>query len=234
MRYFRLPKSQYLGLPGRVTCLRQELIIMNPTKKLLIALLCCISILTLCIASQAQVVAGIKANGRVMVHGDTINVCRGSDIIYESVAQGSSTITWRFNKGLPTTMNGAGPFGITYNTNGFDTTFQTVGTGAFADSMFIIVRVFDDKPLAGYNFLPDNVCGNENIQFSNTTTVGEPFQYFWNFDDGTTSFDSDPSHQFLSAVGAAGVQSFQVKLNHCSIFLFMLITFEFYPSFNIL
>jgi hypothetical protein len=185
---------------------------MNPTKTLRTALLCCVSILTLCFASKAQVVAGISANGRVMVHGDTINVCRGTNITYESVAQGSPIIDWRFNNGLPATMTGAGPFSITYNTNGYDTTFQKVGTGAFADSMFIIVRVFDLKPSVDYNFSPDNVCGNENIQFTNLTSIGEPFSYYWSFDDGATSIEQDPTHQFLSAVGAAGVQSFQVKL----------------------
>jgi len=185
---------------------------MNPTKTLRTALLCCVSILSLCFASKAQVIAGMSANGRVMIHGDTINVCRGTSIIYQSAAQGSPLINWRFNNGLPGTMTGAGPFSITYNTNGYDTTFQTVGTGAFADSMFIIVRVFDLKPIVDYNFSPDNVCGNENVQFTNLTSIGEPFSYFWTFDDGTTSLEQDPTHQFLSAVGNAGTQSFQVKL----------------------
>jgi PKD repeat protein len=147
-----------------------------------------------------------------MVHGDTINVCKGSSIVYESTAQGSPLIDWRFNNGLPTTMTGAGPFSVTYNTNGYDTTFQKVGTGVFADSMFIIVRVFDIKPQVDYSFSPDNVCGNENIQFTNLTNNGDPFSYYWTFDDGTTSLEQDPTHQFLSAVGAAGVQTFQVKL----------------------
>ena len=184
----------------------------NPKKTLHIALLCCVSILTLCFASKAQVIAGIKANGRVMVKGDTINVCRGSSITYESTAQGSPIINWQFNNGVPATMTGAGPFNITYNINGYDTTFQKVGTGAFADSMFIIVRVFDLKPNVGFDFSPDNVCGNEYIQFSNTSTLGEPLSYYWTFDDGTSSFDQDPAHQFLSAVGVAGSQAFQVKL----------------------
>lgn len=147
-----------------------------------------------------------------MVKGDTINVCRGTAITYESTAEGSPIIQWQFNNGTPATMTGAGPFNVTYNTNGYDTTFQKVGTGAFADSMFIIVRVFDLKPDVGFNFSPDNVCGNETIQFTNTSTQGEPLSYLWSFDDGSTSLDQDPTHQFLSAVGSAGTQTFQVKL----------------------
>ena len=147
-----------------------------------------------------------------MVQGDTINICRGSSILYESIAQGSPIINWRFNNGLPSVMSGAGPFSITYNTNGYDTTFQTVGTGAFADSMFIIVRVSDVTTNVGFNFSPDNSCGNENIQFTSTSTPGEPLSHYWDFGDGSVSTEQDPTHQFLSAVGASGTQTFQVKL----------------------
>lgn len=213
MGYLSLVKCQSPGKPGRVTCLSTEILKnVNPKKTLHIAFLCCVSILSLCFASKAQVIAGIRANGRVMIKGDTINVCRGTSITYESTAQGSPLINWKFNNGTPTTMTGAGPFNITYNTNGYDTTFQKVGTGAFSDSMFIIVRVFDLKPNVGFDFSPDNVCGNENIQFTNTSTIGEPLSYYWTFDDGTSSFDQDPTHQFLSAVGTTGSQTFQVKL----------------------
>ncbi|MGZ8522986.1 MAG: PKD domain-containing protein [Chitinophagaceae bacterium] len=184
---------------------------MSPTKKLLLAVLCFSCIQALCITSYAQVVAGISANGRAMIHGDTINVCRGSEIIYESLAQGSSVVNWKFNNGTPGTMTGTGPFSVTYNTNGYDTTFQKAGSGAFSDSMFIIVRVADEKPFAGYNFLPDNVCGNDNIQFTNTSVNGEPFRFHWDFGDGATSTEESPSHQYLNAVGS-GTQTFPVKM----------------------
>ena len=184
---------------------------MSPTKKRLLAILSFACILVLCNAVQAQVSAGISANGRAMIHGDTINVCLGSTIIYESLSQGTSLINWRFNNGAPNIMTGAGPFSITYNVNGYDTTFQKVGMGAFADSMYIIVRVADEKPIAGYNFLPNEVCGNETISFTNTTVNGAPFSYVWYFGDSTTSVDESPTHQYLDAVGM-GTQAFPVKL----------------------
>ncbi len=184
---------------------------MNPTKTLLLAVLCFSCITVLCNAVQGQVVAGISANGRIMIHGDTINVCRGGTIVYESLAQGSSEISWQFNNGSPTTGTGAGPITITYNNNGYDTTFQKVGSGAFSDSMFIIIRVADEKPLAGFNFSPDNICGNEEIQFTNTTTNGEPFSFLWDLGDGTASVEPNPTHRYLDAVGT-GTQTFQVKL----------------------
>src|SRR5258706_2135311 len=130
-----------------------------------------------------QVIAGIRANGRIMLHGDTIHICKGSSINYLSAAQGSLNIYWRFNGGLPLTSLGIGPFAVSYNTVGFDTTFQKVVGGAFSDSTFIIVHVSDIYPVAAYNFSPDNVCGNEIIQFTNTSTTGAPLSSLWNFAD---------------------------------------------------
>ena len=183
---------------------------MNPTKKLIRAALCC-AMMLLSITGFAQVTAGISANGRDMIKGDTINVCRGSSITYLSTGQGSNEISWHFNNGTPADMTGPGPFNITYGQNGFDTVFQKIGSGAFADSMFIIVRVADEKPVAGFDFSPDNACGNDNIQFTNTTVNGEPFWFVWDFGDGHTSVDPNPTHQYLDAVGT-GSQPFTVKL----------------------
>ena len=141
-----------------------------------------------------------------------VNVCRGGGILYQSTAQGSLNINWQFNNGLPGNRTGIGPFSIFYNTVGFDTTFQYVGTGVFTDSMYIIVNVSDVKPNASFNSSPDNVCGNEIIQFTNASAIGEPLKYLWSFGDGTNSTEKDPSHQFLSAVGMPGTQAFPVKL----------------------
>src|ERR1700753_2251583 len=84
----------------------------------------------------AQVVAGIAANGRIISQGDTVNVCQGNAITFQSVAQGSINITWRFQQGSATVGNGLGPFPITYNVAGFDTVFQKITDGNFADSTF--------------------------------------------------------------------------------------------------
>ncbi len=184
---------------------------MKQNSTLRLALLCTFLFLT-SFAANAQIVAGIRANGKVLVHGDTINVCRGGSIVYQSIAQGSLNIFWRFKGGSTETAEGIGPFNVTYNTNGFDTTFQKVAAGIFADSMFIIVRVSSVKPVVNFDFSASNVCGNENIKFTNRSTTGSPLTYEWTFNDGTGSISKDPSHQFLSAIGLPGTQPFDVKL----------------------
>lgn len=172
-----------------------------------------LSLLFVAQSGNAQVVAGIRANGIIRSHGDTINICKGGAVTYLSTALGSLNIDWLFtNGGTTTTFTGIGPVTITYNTNGYDTAFQRVAGGAFSDSTFVIINVSDIFPVASYTFSPDDVCGNENIQFVNNSTTGPPLTYLWNFADGSITTVQNPVHQFLSAVGLPGTQVFPVKL----------------------
>lgn len=177
------------------------------------ALLSVISLLLSFSFLKAQVVAGIMANGRIINQGDTVNVCAGNSIRYESAASGSLVISWRFNNGIPATATGIGPINVAYNTPGYDTTFQRVdGSAGFADSMFIIVRVSDIKPAAAFTFTPNNQCGNIPVVFTNGSTGDAPLTYHWDFADNSSSTAIHPIHQFLSAVGVSGTQTFPVKL----------------------
>ena len=161
--------------------------------------------------ASAQLFPGMKVNGRTVAQGDTINVCKGSSLIYETTAFGFSSIAWRFDLGTPASSITSAVQTITYNTNGIDTTLQTISNGLNSDSMYIYVRVSDIKPVVDYNFSPDDVCGNIPIVFSNNST-GLSNTYKWNFDDGTVSGAASPTHQFLTAVGPSGNQVFNVKL----------------------
>src|SRR5258708_2245770 len=110
------------------------------------------------------VVAGIAANGRPIPQGDTVNVCQGNAIVFRSVGQGSLNITWRFQQGSITVGSGIGVFNVVYNTPGFDTVFQKITDGADADSTWLIVRVSDQRPHAGFSRTPDHECRKRPIQ----------------------------------------------------------------------
>ena len=161
--------------------------------------------------SMAQLFPGIKVNGRTVTEGDTINVCKGNSLTYESIATGANSIFWRFKLGSPATSNSFAIQTVTYNTVGIDSTVQKIFDAGNSDSMWIIVRVSDIKPIVNYNFVPDNVCGNIPIVFNNTST-GQGNSYSWNFDDGSSTRTVSPTHLFLSAIGSGGTQVFNVKL----------------------
>src|SRR5258708_24066693 len=120
--------------------------------------------------ATGRVVAGIAANGRPIPQGDTVNVCQGNAIVFRSVGQGSLNITWRFQQGSITVGSGIGVFNVVYNTPGFGTVFQKLTDGADADSTWLIVRVSDQRPTAGFSWTPDNDFGNARIQFTNLST----------------------------------------------------------------
>lgn len=160
---------------------------------------------------MAQPVPGIQANNALRNNGDTITICQGRTIVYQSLATGATSVQWRFKNGTPATALGAGPVSVTYNTVGIDSTIQVVSDGSQRDSMYLFVRVSDEKPIPGFNFAPDNVCGNIPINFTNTTT-GNGLSFLWNYGDGNTSTVANPSYQFLNAIGVSGTTTYSVKL----------------------
>ena len=158
-------------------------------------------------------VTGIKANGKIMNAGDTINICIGNTIFYESLAQ-NGTINWQFQSSTTPTATGSGPFNILYNKAGIDTTFQTVFSGLDTVRMFILIKVNDQKPTAQFNFIQTDSCGNIPVTFNSNASVGNPTlsSYKWTFGDGGTATTPNPSYQFLSATGVSGFLSYNVKL----------------------
>lgn len=161
---------------------------------------------------------GMRVNGRIVRQGDTINVCKGGSLLYQNTATGANAINWRFNLGTPSIFAGFNPGSVVYNTIGVDSTKQLISSGNNRDSLYIIVRVSDIKPVVSYSFSPDNMCGNIPVAFTNTST-GNQNTYLWNFNDGTTSRAVNPTHQFLTAVAPPqGSQLFNVKLIATNIF----------------
>lgn len=159
----------------------------------------------------AQLFPGMRVNGRIVAQGDTVYVCKGSTLNYVATATGYTSIDWRFDLGTPATANTAGAHNVTYNTTGIDSTVQVIRNGLLRDSMFIIVRVSDEKPVTNFSFAPDDVCGNIPIQFTNLST-GLRNSYQWDFTDGVRSNATSPAHQFLNAIGTSGSQVYNVKL----------------------
>lgn len=174
--------------------------------RLFLLLICCLA--TTVVHAQF---AGMRVNGRIVAQGDTVNVCKGSSLVYQNTSAGFTSVLWRFDLGTPTSSTSTSTETVTYNTNGVDTTELFITNGLNSDSMFIYVRVNDEKPVLDWSFAPDNVCGNIPIVFTNNST-GTGNSYSWDFADGSTTSTLNPSHQFLNAIGSSGSQVYNVKL----------------------
>lgn len=162
-------------------------------------------------AARAQLFPGMRVNGKIVAQGDTVYVCQGSSLTYQNTSSGFNTVTWHFSGGTPATSTSTSTETVTYNSAGIDTTKLVAASNADADSMYIFVRVSNEKPVVNWNFTPDNVCGNIPISFTNTST-GTGNHYTWDFADGATTTALNPSHQFLNAIGSSGTQVYNVKL----------------------
>ncbi|WP_207492637.1 PKD domain-containing protein [Aridibaculum aurantiacum] len=163
--------------------------------------------------ANAQVAPGIRANGRVMNNGDTLNICIGSTVNYQSTAVNPIT-EWKLKLGTPATYAGANPGIVTYNTAGIDSTIQKVINGLDTATMFFFIKVNDQKPVPDFTFAPNNECGNIPVMFNSSGTVsnGDPLKYLWTFEPTKTSTAANPTYQFLNAIGASGTSTYNVKL----------------------
>ncbi|RYF21382.1 MAG: PKD domain-containing protein [Flavobacteriales bacterium] len=65
-------------------------------------------------------------------------------------------------------------------------------------------------PNVTFNFTNDGACSGTPVTFTAVVSGTGPFKYVWNFGDGTTSTDANPSHEYI-ALGC-GLQNFSVKL----------------------
>ncbi|MGM0947017.1 MAG: PKD domain-containing protein [Bacteroidota bacterium] len=67
-----------------------------------------------------------------------------------------------------------------------------------------------NDPVADFTFTPNNECADQSVQFTNQST-GTGLTYLWDFGDGNTSTQENPTHTFSSAIGG-GTRDFEVKL----------------------
>jgi PKD repeat protein len=79
-----------------------------------------------------------------------------------------------------------------------------------ASNLYITAETVVLASTVDFTFNNNNSCSDTPITFNPNVTGDAPYTYVWDFGDGTTSTDSNPTHSF-TALGC-GVQSFNVKL----------------------
>lgn len=181
-------------------------------------------LLFLCTTVNAQLKAGITANGTKMSQGVTLKVCMGNSVLFETSATGYTSVSWRFKNGVPSTAVVPTVY-VQFNTAGTDTVFQTVtGINGTSVRTYILVKVSEKDPglKADFTYSPAGECGSIPVVFKSTST-GKGLSYVWEFGDGTkpATTASQVSHPFNDAVGSSGTTEYNVKLtitdeNGCS------------------
>ncbi len=136
--------------------------------------------------------------------------CAPLTVNYTDNSVGSPTSwSWSFPGGTPSTSTQQNPTVVYNNSGTFDVTLavgNSIGSDVSTQNSYIVVN---DVPVVG--FTASNT-GN-TVTFTNTTTSGST--YSWDFGDGNTSTQTNPSHTYstagtytvvLTATNACGTQ----------------------------
>ena len=159
---------------------------------------------------QVQIFPATKA------HFTYTNVCYGSSILFSdsSVAGLGDTIigySWKFPDGTSSTLknvNKAFP-----DSGIYEVKLIVTSTAGCADSITKTITIYD-KPTV--SFTNSSNCITDPITFTNTSTVkyGSISSSFWDFGDGKTSTQANPSKTFFST-GTHKVKLVVTSSNGC-------------------
>ncbi|WP_020568196.1 PKD domain-containing protein [Neolewinella persica] len=120
--------------------------------------------------------------------------CDSDSVRFTNETTRANGFFWDFGDGTTSTATNpihrypaSGPYTVTLR--------ATQGGICFAESsQEIIIR---EAPIADLEVDVQDVCFGEFVNFSSLAT-GDVEEHFWNFGDGTASFDPNPSHEFTS------------------------------------
>lgn len=172
---------------------------------------------TMCINDTVKVSVRITENPIIAFSSDVVKGCFPLDVEFlnESISNQNSVVEWNLGDGtiLPNpsivnhTYTGIDCFDVTLTitADNLCTTTKTV-------SDMICV---DPLPIASFNFNPQQVFSiDPTTNFENTSILNN--QNFWNFDDGSTSQEVNPTHQFpIGQVGNYNVELIVVSDQGC-------------------
>ncbi len=155
----------------------------------------------------------IVAQCSIVSMGDT-TICGGSsvDLSTTVVVNGNGPIIYDWSPALGLSCTACpNPVATPLTTTVY--TLTITDDDGCSTSETITVTIAPD-PVAGFNFLPNNVCANTPVQFSSTST-GTGLTYAWNFGNPAsggqnTSTNANPSHEFIAP--GTGSQNFNVTL----------------------
>jgi gliding motility-associated-like protein len=127
---------------------------------------------------------------------------------------GTGTFGWSFGSGSTPPASGTqNPSGISYSTAGTFPVTLTVTENGCTESYTDSVLVY---PMPSADFKADLVggCVPYEAQFSDSSFAATPISYLWNFGDGQTSIEANPSHVY-TAPGAYTVTLIVSTTNGC-------------------
>ncbi len=132
----------------------------------------------------------------------TLNTCIGSNASLSGSGTANGTTPWESSDPLVATVNNSGL--VTGISAGTTTITYTNNNGCSVSKTFTV----NSPPTVDFTFTNNNQCSGTSVQF-NTTSTG--VTYTWNFGDGNSSTERNPTHVFNNTNGNEA-QSFSTTL----------------------
>jgi gliding motility-associated-like protein len=123
------------------------------------------------------------------------NVCLGDTAYFTNTTFGTNvTFQWSFDDGF---FSGASNPKHVYATEGtYNVRLISTNLSGCADTFFRSITVYPTPVVA---FTGNNICQGETINFNNLTSITTgTLNYLWNFGDGTTSINAQPTKTYTS------------------------------------
>jgi PKD repeat protein len=122
-------------------------------------------------------------------YSDTTEICQGETVTFTDQSVGATSWNWNFGEGAtPASATSIGPHTVTYNTPGVKTVSLTIN-----NSLTEIKENFltiNPAPIADFSFSGIDYT----VDFLNNSI--DATSYLWNFGDGITSTDLNPTHTY--------------------------------------
>lgn len=128
----------------------------------------------------------------------------GSVTLTVNGAAGGTTFQWKKDGANVGTNSNT----FSANSNGNYTVVLTGGSNATLGPVAVSST---PNPTSDFSFTPNTCSGNNVVFTSNIGSGTGPFNYSWDFGDGSTSTNANPSHPFVSL--GCGTGTFSVKLS---------------------
>jgi len=123
---------------------------------------------------------------------DATNICQLESVTFTDESVNASSYEWNFGESAdPASSTTQGPHTVTYTTAGSKTVTLTIN-GSLTETKENLISV-TQNPVADFTFAGMDLT----VDFTNNSL--DATTYLWDFGDGNTSPDSDPSHTYAAA-----------------------------------
>ena len=172
---------------------------------------------TMCVNDSVKVTIQITENPIIAFSSDVVKGCFPLDVefINESVANPGSVVAWDLGDGTLSSNNST----VAHQYTGidcFDVTLTITADGLCTTSKTIPNMIcVDPLPVASFSANPQQVFSfDPTTTFENASTLNH--ENLWNFDDGTTSNEVSPVHQFpIGQIGNYNVELIVISDQGC-------------------